>query len=115
LAERRASKSISAEDVDSSYERSRLVHLTYALKSLKEDELVVLRLAAEQETWSAGDLFSRFHKDTGAGYTRFHEIVNKLDSIRLVNTDFTGAGKRGRSRIIKIRYEPDEILSRIGG
>jgi cell division control protein 6 len=115
LAERRASKSISAEDVDSSYERSRLVHLTYALKSLKEDELKVLRLAAEQETWSAGDLFSRFHEETGAGYTRFHDILNKLDAIRLINTDFSGAGKRGRSRMIKIRYEPEEILSRIGG
>ncbi len=114
-AERRASKSISSEDVESSYERSRLIHLTYALKSLKEDELSVLRLAAEQETWTAGDLFERFHKDSGAGYTRFHEIINKLDSIRLINTDFTGAGKRGRSRIIKIRYEPEEILSRIGG
>jgi cell division control protein 6 len=114
-AERRASKSISVEDIESSYERSRLVHLTYALKSLKEDELLVLRLAAEKETWGAGDLFSRFHKDTGAGYTRFHAIVNKLDSIRLISTDFTGTGKRGRSRIIKIRYESEEILSRIGG
>ena len=36
-----------SEDVASSYDRSRLVHLTYALKSLKEDEQKVLRLAAE--------------------------------------------------------------------
>ncbi|MDD1752866.1 MAG: ORC1-type DNA replication protein [Methanotrichaceae archaeon] len=112
-AERRASRSISARDVESSYEKSRLVHLTYALKSLKEDELQVLRLAAEQQNCRAGELYSRFHAETDAGYTRFHEILNKLDAVRLIDTDFSGAGARGRSRIIKIRYERDEILSRL--
>jgi cell division control protein 6 len=113
-AEKRASKSISSEDVASSFERSRLVHLTYALKSLKEDEQKVLRLAAEKESSRAGELFKRFHTETGAGYTRFHEILNKLDAIRIINADFSGAGERGRSRIIRVRYDPEEILSRIG-
>ncbi len=113
-AEKRASKSISAQDVASSFERSRLVHLTYALKSLKEDEQKVLRLAAKQESCRAGELFKRFHLETGAGYTRFHEILNKLDAIRIINADFSGAGERGRSRIIRVRYDPEEILSRIG-
>ncbi|VVB67540.1 ORC1-type DNA replication protein 2 [uncultured archaeon] len=113
-AEKRASKTITLQDVESSYERSRLVHLTYALKSLKEDELVVLRMAAEQENWRAGELFGRFHEKTGIGYTRFHEILNKLDAIRLIDTDFSGTGERGRSRVIRVRYEPGEILSRIG-
>jgi len=112
-AEKRASRTISAEDVHSSYERSRLIHLTYALKSLKEDELLVLRLASEHESSRAGELFNLFHKEAGSGYTRFHEILNKLDAIRLINTDFSGAGTRGRSRIIKVRYDPEEILSRI--
>lgn len=114
-AERRASKTISSDDVDSSYAKSKLVHLTYALKSLKEDELKVLRIAAEQGTSRAGELYKLFQEKEGGGYTRFHEILNKLDAVRLISTDFTGSGTRGRSRIIKIRYEPDEILSRIGG
>jgi cell division control protein 6 len=113
-AEKRASKSISPQDVEGSYERSRLVHLAYALKSLKEDEKKVLRLAARQETSRAGELFTLFHEETDEGYTRFHEILNKLDAIRIIDTDFSGAGERGRSRIIRVRYEPAEILSRIG-
>jgi len=112
-AEKRASKSVSLVDVAGSCDRSSLVHLTYALKSLKDDELVVLRLAAEQKSWRAGELFIRFHEQTDAGYTRFHEILNKLDSIRLINADFTGAGERGRSRVISVRYDPGEILSRL--
>ena len=112
-AEKRASKSISLEDVASSYDRSRLVHLTYALKSLKGDELMVLRLAAEKKSWHAGELFTLFHEKSGAGYTRFHEILNKLDSVRLINADFTGSGERGRCRVISVRYDPEEIASRL--
>jgi cell division control protein 6 len=112
-AEKRASKSITLPDVDGSYERSRLIHLAFALKSLKEDERLVLRLAARQETSRAGEIFALFHEETGEGYTRFHEILNKLDAVRLIDTDFSGAGERGRSRIIRVRYEPGEILSRM--
>ncbi len=77
-------------------------------------ELAVLRLAAKQETSRADELCEQFQQHTGAGYTRFHEILNKLDAVRLINTDFSGSGARGRSRVIKIRYGPEEILSRIG-
>ncbi len=112
-AEKRASKTISLEDVAASLDRSRLVHLSFALKSLKEDELKVLRLVAENPSRRAGEIDTRFQEDTGAGYTRFHEILNKLDSVRLINSDFTGTGERGRSRIISVRYDPDEILKRL--
>jgi len=113
-AERRASRTISKEDVEGAYERSRLVHLSSALKPLREDELLLLRLAAEMETSKAGDLYEKFKEATGAGYTRFHEILNKLDAARLVDTDFSGPGHRGRSRVVRIRYDPGEVLERIG-
>jgi len=112
-AERRASRTISIEDVERAYERSRLVHLSSALKPLRDDELILLRLAAEMETSKAGDLYEKFKEATGAGYTRFHEILNKLDAARLVDTDFSGPGHRGRSRVVRIRYDPKEVLDRI--
>ncbi len=112
-AERRASRTISREDVDRAYERSRLVHLSSALKPLREDELLLLGLAAEMETSRAGDLYEKFKDATGSGYTRFHEILNKLDAARLIDTDFSGPGHRGRSRVVRIRYDPKEIVERI--
>ncbi|HII06988.1 MAG TPA: ORC1-type DNA replication protein [Methanotrichaceae archaeon] len=111
-AERRASRTISEEDVDRAYGGSRLVHLQSALKPLREDELLLLRLAAEMETSKAGDLYKKFQASTGSGYTRFHEILNKLDAARLIDTDFSGPGHRGRSRIVRIRYDPKEILDK---
>ncbi|KQC15381.1 MAG: cell division control protein 6 [Methanosaeta sp. SDB] len=113
-AERRASRTISEEDVDRAYERSGLVHLQSALKPLREDELLLLGLVAEMETSKAGDLYKRFQASTGSGYTRFHEILNKLDAARLIDTDFSGPGHRGRSRVVRIRYDPKEVLDRIG-
>ncbi len=112
-AERRASRTISREDVDRAYERSRLVHLSSALKPLREDELLLLGLAAEKETSRAGDLYEKFKDATGSGYTRFHEILNKLDAARLIDTDFSGPGHRGRSRVVRIRYDPKEVLDRV--
>jgi len=112
-AERRASRTVSGEDVGRAYERSRLVHLSSALKPLREDELLLLGLVAEMETSKAGDLYEKFKDATGSGYTRFHEILNKLDAARLVDTDFSGPGHRGRSRVVRIRYDPKEVLDRI--
>ncbi len=112
-AERRASRTISDEDVDRAYERSRLVHLSSALKPLREDELLLLGLAAEMESSKAGALYEKFQASTGSGYTRFHEILNKLDAARLIDTDFSGPGHRGRSRVVRIRYDPKEVLDRI--
>lgn len=112
-AERRASKIISLEDVDQAYERSSLVHLGYVLESLKEDERILLKVIADANEGRAGEIYKEFHAATGSGYTRFHEALNKLDAVRLVDTDFSGPGKRGRSRVVKIRYDPEEILSRI--
>ncbi|MGC9514204.1 ORC1-type DNA replication protein [Methanocrinis sp.] len=113
VAERRASKTISHEDVERARERSRLVHLSSALKPLREDELLLLGLAAEMETARAGDLYEKFKDATGSGYTRFHEILNKLDAARLIDTDFSGPGHRGRSRVVRIRYDPKEVLERV--
>jgi cell division control protein 6 len=112
-AERSASRTISKEDVDRAYGRSRLVHLSSALKPLRDDELLLLGLAAEMETSKAGDLYEKFKDATGSGYTRFHEILNKLDAARLIDTDFSGPGHRGRSRIVRIRYDPKEVLERV--
>lgn len=111
-AERRASKTISMEDVDKAFESSRLIHLQYSVNALKEEERQLLRLIAkEKDSINAGPLYEKFDEATGLGYTRFHEMLNKLDAVRLINTDYTGKGTRGRSRVLSLRYEPDEVLN----
>ncbi len=115
-AEIGARKYIAADDVVHSYEKSRLVHLTYSIHSLREEERDLLKLIAEQEAKiKAGDLYKKFNEETHLGYTRFYDIISKLDSIRLINTDFTGRGTRGRTREIQLRYEPEDVFSVLAG
>ena len=112
-AERRASRIIALEDVDAAYEKSRLVHLSYTMRSLKEDEKHLLGLIAESPQSNSGELYEKFHGKTSLGYTRFYEMLNKLNSIKLVDADFTGKGARGRSRVVALRYPVDEVKSRL--
>lgn len=112
-AERRASKTISPQDVESAYEKSRLIHLSYLLRSLKDDEKTLLGMVAQQQQANSGELYETFHSRTSLGYTRFYELLNKLDSLKLIEADFTGKGSRGRSRVVTLRYRADEVRARL--
>ncbi len=112
-AERRASRMIAIEDVESAYEKSRLVHLSYVMRALKKDEKTLLGLIADSPQSNSGELYEKFHSKTALGYTRFYEMLNKLGSVKLIDADFTGKGERGRSRVVKLRYQPGEVKARL--
>ncbi|MCX8207144.1 MAG: ORC1-type DNA replication protein [Methanothrix sp.] len=114
-AERRASRSISEDDVRKAFGSSRFLHLEHAIRSLSSDERSLLRIIAEQPDGKAqsGELYSIYHEIAPAGYTKFYEILKRLEALRLVETSFTGLGVKGRSRIIHLRYDPAEVLARI--
>ena len=112
-AEKRASKNIGHEDVESAYEKSRLVHLSYMMRALKKEEKTLLGLIADSPNSNSGELYEKFHKKTALGYTRFYELLNKLGSNKLIDADFTGKGARGRSRIVTLKFQPEEVKNRL--
>ncbi len=114
-AERRASKSIAEDDVRRAFESSRFLHLENAIRSLSRDESALLKIIAEQPAKEirSGELYEIYKEKTGAGYTKFYEILGRLEALRLLDASFTGSGTRGRSRIIRLRYEPSEVSARI--
>ncbi|HMK15418.1 MAG TPA: cell division control protein 6, partial [Methanomicrobiales archaeon] len=83
-AEKAARRSIERDDVCRAYEVSRYLHLAFTVKTLKDEEKEAL------------------------GYTRFYEMVKKLDAMRLVNLSYRDG--RGRTRLISLRYEPGRVL-----
>ena len=52
-----------------------------------------------------------FHELLHLGYTRFYGIVNRLQMLNYVDADFSGKGQRGRTRIIKTKYETEDIIN----
>lgn len=112
-AEMRASKRVEAEDVEAAFEKSKHVHLSRHLDGLSESERALLEVLADHEGELAGDIYEHFQTETDLGYTRYSEIVNKLDQLGLLETTYTSVDGRGRSRKLSLQYDPDAITDRL--
>jgi archaeal cell division control protein 6 len=109
-AERRGGRTISSADIEKAYEASKLLHICRGISLLSDPEKGLLDLIARKGEVQAGELYKSFHELTQLGYTRFYGIVNRLQVLNYVDADFTGKGQRGRTRIIKTKYEAEDIL-----
>ncbi len=109
-AENDASRKIKSAHVESAIASSGPAALKKTLESLESDEAKLLKIIAKTGTKNSGELYEFFKKKTGLSYTKFYRMLDKLESIRLIDTKFTEGGKRGRTRNIILRYEKDEIL-----
>lgn len=59
---------------------------------------------------SLQDLYKSFVKKTSSSYASFDRTLNKLEFLRLVDTKFTGKGVKGNSRIVILRFNPEEMI-----
>ncbi|RBI63441.1 ORC1-type DNA replication protein [Halomicrococcus sp. NG-SE-24] len=112
-AEMRASRTVSVEDVEEAYEKSKFVHLSHSLHALSDNEEALVRVIAEHDGEQAGDVYDAFHDQTELGYTRYSEIINKLDQLGVIDATYTNVDGRGRSRTLSLRYDPEAVLSRL--
>jgi cell division control protein 6 len=113
-AEMRGSTEVATEDVEDAYEKAKYVHLSRHLRSLADSERAFLRTLAQHDGSRAGDVFEAFTEDTGLGYTRYSEIINKLDQLGVIDAEYTNVEGRGRSRELSLAYDADAVLERLG-
>ena len=112
-AEMRASREITEEDVEAAYEKSKHVHLSRCLDGLSESEVALLEVLIDHDGEQAGDVYDAFHDETDLGYTRYSELVNKLDQLGLITATYADVDGRGRSRELTLEYDGDAILDRL--
>jgi cell division control protein 6 len=112
-AEMRASRSVTVEDVETAYDKSKYVHLSRSLRGLSDSERALVAVVAEHNGDRAGEVYDAFHEETDLGYTRYSELVNKLDQLGLIEANYTEVDGRGRSRSLSLAYEPDAVLDRL--
>ena len=114
-AEMDARRRIEEKDVMRAYTASRFLHLDAVIRTLDADERGVLdqiaRASAGRDEITSGELFDEVHDTLGLRYTRYYEIVTKLEAMRLV--DITFRAGRGRTRTVNLRYAPERILERL--
>jgi len=114
-AEMRGSTEVGLEDVDTAYEKAKYVHLSRHLRGLSDSEAALIRVLADHDGEQAGDVYEAFNEATELGYTRYSEIVNKLEKLGLIDTEYTSVEGRGRSRALSLSYDADAVLDRLDG
>jgi len=117
-AERDARRSIEEVDICKAYEVSRYLHLAFSLRALNSEEREVLAGIAEMSALvdteiRTGDVYSFVKERAGVSYTRFYGIIQKFDTMRLLNLHYYRHG-RGQTRLISLRYDPDRVLEHLG-
>ncbi|WP_224333180.1 ORC1-type DNA replication protein [Haloprofundus halobius] len=112
-AEMRASRTVTLEDVEQAYDKSKYVHLSRSLRGLSDSERALVEVLADHNGERAGEVFEAFHADTGLGYTRYSEIINKLDQLGVIEANYASVEGRGRSRTLTLSYDPDAVLDRL--
>ncbi len=115
-AERAAKRSIERVDICGAYQISKYLHLSYTIKTLKDEERLILKSCAERSEkdreMNAGDVYKSIKESLSIGYTRFYEIIKKMDAMRLINLEYRDG--KGRTRIITLRYDPAKVLEYLG-
>ncbi len=110
-AERRASRKVEVEDVENVYEGGLKVFVAKSISALNSDEREVLKtIYLINEDVSSGDLYAIIYNEVKMSYTRFYEILEKLERLRLIDVVMGSKKKRGRTRYIIKRFERDVIL-----
>ncbi len=112
-AENDARRTIERDDICRAYEISKYLHLTFTIRTLRQDERQLIRHIAEisvQENgeMAAGEVYRSAKESMKIGYTRFYEIIKKFDAMHLVNLHYRPG--RGRTRIITLRYDPNRVI-----
>jgi len=112
-AEMRASKTIDEEDVESAYDKSKHVHLR-ALAPRALGVRAPSSACLRRTTASApGRCTRRFTRRRTSDYTRYSEIINKLDQLGVIDAEYADVEGRGRSRELSLAYEAETVLDRL--
>ena len=109
-AEKRGSRKVEVQDVDNAHGKSRIVFLRKNIGALNESERELLEIIYRNEELQMGELYELFSRKHKMGYTRFYEMVEKLENLRLVDLIYASTGRKGRTRIVVKRYNPELLL-----
>jgi len=112
-AESRASETVAIEDVEAVSERARNHRLTRDIEALSDVERALLRTVVAHDGEQAGDVYDAFTDRTDLGYTRYTELVNKLDRLDLIDARYESLEGRGRSRTLTLAHDADAVERRL--
>ncbi|HKL97480.1 MAG TPA: ORC1-type DNA replication protein [Methanocorpusculum sp.] len=106
-----ARRQVTEVDLAKAFSASRDMHLTGTIRSLSSDELEVLKqlvTMTTDETMTTTAHVRRAMLADAPKITRFNEIMEKLDHLRLITLEYANKGS-GRRRYVNLRYGKDRV------
>ncbi|MEE8168628.1 MAG: ORC1-type DNA replication protein [Candidatus Hydrothermarchaeales archaeon] len=107
IAESDASRTIKIRHMEKAYSKSKSRNLKSLLSSLNKEEMELVNALTKGET-NSGELYGLL-KEKMSSYSRFYRALDKLESMKLIDTTPLKKGRRGRSRRIALRYTEKEV------
>ena len=111
LAEADASKTIQIKHVEGAVKSTSEGSLESTLGVLSPLELALLKLivSLKEDENTAGTMYQSLKKEEKISYASFDRALKKLELLRIIDTRFTGKGVKGNSRLVILRFTPEEI------
>ncbi|MBC7117695.1 MAG: ORC1-type DNA replication protein [Methanobacteriaceae archaeon] len=109
LAEAEASPRIKKAHLEEAIKDTISTSFNDTIKNLSKNEREFLKIIidAGSENLTAGQAYKEFKRRTGLSYSSFNRILEKLEFLRLIDTPFTGKGRRGNARLIIPRFKKE--------
>ncbi|HNR25549.1 MAG TPA: ORC1-type DNA replication protein [Methanobacteriaceae archaeon] len=116
LAEAESSKAIQIKHVEEAVKNISPSSLEGTLEALSPLESALLRLIANtpDDENTAGSLYQSLKKEKKISYASFDRALKKLELLRIIDTRFTGKGVKGNSRLVILRFSPEEMGKFLG-
>lgn len=111
FAEADASRTIDRKHLEKALQDLDSQSLQSTITNLSEDEKELLRVLIQlgEDNPTAGDLYNILKEHRSLSYASFDRVLKKMEFMRIIDTKFTGKGKRGNTRLIMLRFDPKEI------
>lgn len=111
FAEADASRTIEKKHLEKALHDMGSQSIQNTLSNLSADEMELLRVLVQlgDDNPTAGDLYNTLNEFRSLSYASFDRILKKLEFMRIIDTKFTGKGKRGNARLILLRFDSEEL------
>lgn len=108
-AERKGKDVVGIEDAEEVVEQSKTAFFRKMISALSREDVEVLTAIYTSDARFTGDIYAMFK--SRLSYTKFYEILRKLENLRLIDT--ATKYEKGLKRYVVRRFRAEEILAAI--
>ncbi len=111
FAEADASRNIENKHLERALQDFDSQSLKNTINNLTDDEkgLLEVIVGQKEDNPTAGDLYNLLNEKRPLSYASFDRALKKLEFMRVIDTKFTGKGKRGNTRQVMLRFNHEEV------